>query len=230
MVHNETELIGIGLYTFSEAAQLTGVNARTIRRWVSGYSYRAEGERRKVSPMLQSKPVELQGDLCVSFLDLIEVRLVQAFRDEGVSWPKLREVYSIAADVVDSDHPFATRQFRTDGRRIFHESSMLSGGTRLENLHLRQFEFQEVVRPSLRGVQFGEKTAKAWYPLHPAKKVIIDPNRAFGQPITDQSGVPTKVLAKAVNVEGSEQAVAKWYNVALEDVSASVEFEERLAA
>jgi hypothetical protein len=45
-----------------------------------------------------------------------------------------------------------------------------------------------------------------------------------------QRGVPTQILAEAVKLEGSAEAVAFLYEVPKSDVLAAIEFEQRLAA
>lgn len=65
-------LAGVGLYTFGEAARLTGIPVRDLRRWLSGYSYR--GKRREapiaVAPLWETEfdddEVEMQSAFTTS--------------------------------------------------------------------------------------------------------------------------------------------------------------------
>jgi len=59
--------------------------------------------------------------------------------------------------------------------------------------------------------------------------VVIDPARAFGQPIVSHAGIPTATLADAVAAEGSVAKVARLYQVEQRSVRAALRFEQRLA-
>ena len=54
----------------------------------------------------------------ISFRDLIEIMCVGGFLNAGVRWPRLRKAYEKAAEILDADHPFATRRFLTDGYSV----------------------------------------------------------------------------------------------------------------
>jgi uncharacterized protein (DUF433 family) len=59
---------------------------------------------------------------------------------------------------------------------------------------------------------------------------ILDPTRAFGQPIATDFGAPTTTLADSVKVEGSVERVANIFEVAVSVVRDAVKFEESLIA
>jgi uncharacterized protein (DUF433 family) len=60
--------------------------------------------------------------------------------------------------------------------------------------------------------------------------VVLDPRRSFGQPIVNDEGVSTRVLAGAVQAEQSIERVAEWFEVKPASVRAAVDFENQLAA
>src|SRR4051812_45573373 len=82
---------GVGIYSILEAARLTGVAPRRIRRWIRGYSFRgATGQTRRSAPVFHSQLPVIDGQAALGFLDLIEVRFVDAFLKRGVQWPAIR--------------------------------------------------------------------------------------------------------------------------------------------
>ena len=166
----------------------------------------------------------------LSFLDMLESRVVAAFRRRGVTWPAIREAAERAREMYDSGHPFTVRKFLTDGRRIF--SAMEESGTvRLFDLNRAQYAFHDIVAPSLfEGVEYANDRAVRW--LHPAGhgRVVVDPARSFGRPVLAASGVPTDIVARAARVEEDEGRVAKIYRLTPRDVRAAVAFESRAAA
>lgn len=230
MQHNQSHLLGIGLYTFSEAARLTKVPSRRIRRWVRGYRFRLESGVHEMPPVLDATLPTVDSAIGLEFLDLIEIRLIQEFRNQGVGWRVIRSAAERAREILQTSHPFAAQRFKTDGRAIFLETVEAAGETKLLDLFRSQYAFHRVVEPSLKGLEFSEGKPILWYPMYPKKQVVVDPARSFGQPIVASAGVPTEVLARTAEVEGSVEAAARWFDVPRKAVTAAIEFEQRLAA
>jgi uncharacterized protein (DUF433 family) len=142
----------------------------------------------------------------------------------------LRRAHEIAKVRYGTEHPFCTRQFATDGKhiieRIHNESDV-----EFEEVGLGQKVFPKVVTPFLRDLKFSPDDQIAeWWPLGIERRVVLDPNRQFGQPIVFKSGVRTEVLYLAVKNGASEDDVAEWFDVERTDVQDAVEFEKRPAA
>jgi len=227
----QSQLLGKGIYSVSEAARLTSVNARRIRRWLEGYTYAIDCRIHSSSPVWRRQLPEIDGALALGFLDLMEVRFVDAFRKHGVSLHTIRRAAERAMEWFRRDHPLCTKRFKTDGRSIFAEIIEETGDTSLLDIVKRQYAFEKILAPYLyRGLEFSEEELVRWYPMAPKRRVVIDPERAFGQPIVTKEGVPTSVLAQSCKVEGSVVAVAQWYEVDVRSVRDAVEFEEQLAA
>jgi uncharacterized protein (DUF433 family)/DNA-binding transcriptional MerR regulator len=223
----EGSLLGVGVYSIPEAARLTGVSSSRIRRWLRGYSFTSGGAAR-TSPPLWQRQLASEDSLVLSFRDLLEVRFVDAFRRHGVSWKSIRMAAECAAEIVHDSYPFSTRRFKTDGRSIFAEILQETGDESLLDLVKSQYEFKSIVEPFLfEGLEFSALGIEPvrWWPLGMNRRVVIDPERSFGQPIVDPESVPTRVLASAFRAEGSIQAVARWYEVDLKSVEDALEFE-----
>lgn len=230
MTLQEPSFLGVGLYTVPEAARLTRVSPNRIRRWLRGYSFTVADGTQHLSPPVWQR--ELTGDeLALTFRDLIEVRFVHAFREAGLSWRVIRQSADRAADLFQTTHPFATRRFyRTDGRRIFAETLSESGEEELLDLFENQYTFRLIIEPYLFGLQFVENDLLRWWPLGVNRRVVIDPQRSFGEPITPKESVPTRVIMGGVRAEGSHEKVARWFGIPLRSVRDAVEFETGLAA
>lgn len=224
-------LIGVGLYTIPEGSRLTHVPPQNIRRWLFGYKYASKSGEMRTQPSLWSGDVPTaDGTKGLSFLDLMEVRMVHAFRQHNVSWKVIREAAGRACELYDDKHPFTMRCFSTDGNRIFAEITEQSK-ERLYDLNKKHYVLKPIVERSLfTGIEFEQDQAARWFPPSSKGKVVLDPNRSFGQPILNREGVPTAILAKAVKVEDSIEAVAKWYEVPVPAVRAAVAFEGQLAS
>jgi uncharacterized protein (DUF433 family) len=229
-VKQDLSLVGLGLYSPTEAAALTSVPSRTIRRWLQGHVI----EGKEYPPLWRSYLEKLDVEsLYLSFLDLVQLRVADAFIREGLSPLKIRRAIEYGAEIVASDYPFANARFRTDGKTVILHVLDAEGGDddKLIDLFRRgQYVMQKIIEPSLKGLEFDGDMAARWWPLGRAKGIVIDPKRQFGQPIDDASGVPTKILAEAAKAEGSAENAAKRFMVPVNSVDRAVAFELQLAA
>lgn len=227
------KMIGVGLYTFQEAAKLIDASAQELRRWLNGGHNNAQDLDTRVSnePLWQTELIEseVQG---ISFHDLLEVRFVKAFRKHGVTLQTIRLASRNARELFENPYPFTSKRFRTDGRSIFADALEESGETELLDIGKRQYAFAKIIESSLyHGIEFGsDELALRWYPMQRSKAVVLDPAIAFGKPIVANEGIRTSILYDAFRAEQSKPYVAKIYDVPIAAVEAAIRFEERLAA
>jgi uncharacterized protein (DUF433 family) len=227
------QYIGKGVYSLAEAERLIKIPRQRISRWTRGYTYQYKGETHRTPPLIAGDMEQIadKGPI-LSFLDLLEVRFLEAFLVYGVSRKAVRIAALNAQEFLGRHHPFSTRIFKTDGHSIFVEIAKGTDDKRLLDVVENQYVFDEIIAPYLyEGIDFNTfDDPQRWWPLGKKHVVVIDPKRGFGAPIVAHSGVPTNVLAGAFKVEGSVEFVAKWYEVSEREVRDAVLFEERLAA
>lgn len=227
---NPYELVGVGIYTVDDAARLLKAPARTIRRWMAGYGYTYEGERRQVPPLWRPDIGLIEDQLELSFRDLIELRFVRAFVGMGLDLRTVKGCMELAREYVDSDRPFSSGRFRTDGKTIFLESLDRLDEPAVIDLRKKQYVFKTVVEQTFRDLDVDQDIVRRWRPFGGKDSIVVDPERSFGQPIAARSGVPTIVLVEAVEAEGSVARVAALYEVDQAVVRDAVRFHEGLAA
>jgi len=220
-----------GIYTVRDASHLTGVSTGRVRRWLRGYRYRSRKKAYASPPLWHGQWEPIEHNLALGFLDLIEIRFVDAFLKAGVSWATLREARQRAEEMFQVSHPFCTNRFMTDGREIFVELHRETGEPSVIEIVTRQHVFADIIKPFLKELEFAEGSGVVrWWPLGEGRNVVLDPTRNFGRPIVAGHGVPTEVLAKAAEVTGSVTEVARWYEVPEREIEDAMEFERRLAA
>ncbi|MEM5544938.1 hypothetical protein WNY61_19585 [Sulfitobacter sp. AS92] len=225
----QTEFVGVGLYTISEAAKLLRSSPRTIRRWVEGYDYRRNGEKTH-SASLWQPDLSLEDSVELSFRDLIELRFIIAFTELGLSIQTIRSCLDAARKCIESDRPFSSGRFRTDGRRIFLQGADHLNDPVLIDLKRRQYVFNGVIERTFKDLDLEDDLVTRWRPYRGKESIVIDPTRSFGQPISSDFGVPTIVLAEAVQAEGSVARVAALYEVDRTVVVDAVRYHGELAA
>lgn len=221
-------LIGVGLYTPAEAGRLLDVPAAKISRWLRGHRIGERGYEPLWTPQVDLD----DGRIYLGFRDLMEVRVADKFIHYGISSQRVRAAILLAREVIGEDRPLSTDRFRTDGRDIFlRVVEMDEHGEereRLLNLFRRQYEFKQIIEPLLKTVDFDKRGAPfLWWPMGRRGNVVVDPARAFGQPIDAVTSVPTVVLAAAGQQEGIP-AAARAYDVPPASVRRAIEFERKM--
>jgi uncharacterized protein (DUF433 family)/DNA-binding transcriptional MerR regulator len=230
--------LGTGIYYPAEAARLLGVSASTLRRWVNGYTYWLAGadspRRRRQGPVIESDLPILGAARALSFLELMELRVVIALRKRGLSLQQIRGAAALARRVLDRSHPFASHGVFTDDKRIF--TTVFPGEELREIIELRkhrhaQIIIGQVLAPFLQEVEFDPSTgfAHRWWPRGRSVPVVLDPRIAFGSPVIEGTGIRTSVIARMAGRSGASE-VADAYDVSKRGVQAAVEFESLLLA
>jgi uncharacterized protein (DUF433 family) len=158
----------------------------------------------------------------------MELRLVMRFRKHGLSFRKIRIASERAAKIMSSSHPFASRKFMTDGKTILLQIAHEEQDRDLLDLVNEQYAIEDILSPLLLdGIDFDGELPTRW---SPAKGIVVDPRRAFGQPVVASCAIPAATLFAAFKAEGSIEKVAKWYEVEPAAVQQAVDFESRSAA
>jgi uncharacterized protein (DUF433 family) len=230
--------LGVGIYTRAEAARLIGVTQTRLRRWVGGYTYwykhqSVESLRRRPAVVKPKLPI-LGGAVALSFVELMELRVVKALIDKGISLQHVRAAAGLAARHFDTSYPFASRRVFTDGRRVF--ASLARDPSVADMVELSRDAVDQIIaggvfEPFLEEIDFDATTALAerWWPLGRSVPVVLDPRIAFGAPVVVGTRIRTNVLAGMASRTGPDET-ARAYRVSVEGVRAAVRFEQQLAA
>jgi hypothetical protein len=223
-----------GFYTVKDAARLIEAgSARRIIGWLRGYP------KSHVGPLLVRDFQPIDGREELSFLDLMEVRFVEHFREQGVGVRALRAALTSAREVFKDEKPLASRRIRfvttEDRKNLFSEeilkpAAKATEDTRLWSLLTRQYEIYELIMHRLaRGVVFDPSTeiANQWVPRpEQFPTILLDPKIAYGQPALP-SGFPTQMIYESWQAEDEDYgAISDWYDMPLEDVRIAVAFEQ----
>jgi uncharacterized protein (DUF433 family) len=236
--------LGKGIYSVSDAAriiratQIASAQTLALRRWIGAHRNGHNGKTKYSEPMLLHGAQHVDGEYYLTFLQLIEARMIGAFRDLGVSMSTIRAAVHVLAEEYGVEHPFALKRLWTDGKRFY--TDLLP--KRLKDIHHMsdkqathdilsgQYVFDIAHEYFLQNVDYASDIAGRLWPLGHERGIVMDPHRSFGRPIDSESGVSSYVLY-AMRKGGTPEAdVANWYGVKPTAVRASVEFELRMAA
>ncbi len=229
--------LGIGIYSRADAARLLHVTPSRLRRWVGGYTYISkywqEPERRPRPPVVRTDLPVIDDTIALSFLELMELRVVKGLIDGGVSLQGVRAAHTLCAQEFGTARPFASRRVYTDGRRVFTALSRDDDSDVIELSEAKRLQiiFGEVIQPFLQEIAFDEQSSLAsrWWPMGRPTPIILDPRIAFGSPVIEGTAIRTYVAARMAG-RSAPAAVADAFEIELGHVEAAVEFEEQLAA
>lgn len=216
-----------GFYTISEAARLLGLqNWRRVTRWL-------EPPRGGGEPVIIRDYAKVGREHELSFLDVIEVKFVEHFRNVRISLQSLRIAAKNAREELGVTHPFATGsvKFQTDRKQVFLDTARQTGDRQLLNLMTKQVEIYDVIEQTFaRDLEFSvDGIARLWHPAPDlTPNVRVSPVFAFGRPVISGRNVPTRTLFDAwIANEQHVESVADWFDVEPGDVEEAVKFEQR---
>ena len=221
--------LGVGLYPLSVAARLLIEKPATVQRWAFGYHRRLT----RYPPAIKTDFAPVGHSYVLTFVELVELLFIQGFLRSGLSWPKVRNAAVTAARLLKDDpHPFANRKWFVDAAAIYLKLGTEHGEEILvEVAGHAQIAIEPALKPYLQQLEFDiGGTAKRWFPMGFSSPVVLDPQRAFGSPITAKSGVPTEAIAQLHIAGDSADAIANWFQMDHDEVEAALAFEEQLAA
>ena len=242
-----SRLVVGGCYVLRDVRRLAGVPEAVSRRFVRDY----KGERGLWGGGNQRLGVRYY----VTFRDLMELRVINAFRSVGLHWPVIVRAAIYGRDRFGTDYPFSDRRFQTDGREVFdrggegpdpvalaaavHAHSVSDRGVMwLEQVSGNgQLAFDEVIGPSLfEPLDYLDDAPVRWYPAEEwgesgiGRSVVVDPKLSFGAPVVTDRYVPTQTLYWNFIAEGQNaELVARSYQISVDAVERAVAFEEAAA-
>ena len=225
--------LGIGIYSFADAARFIGAKPVELRRWMLGYNHKSkDGEQIFSKPLWKNQlsNLDVEG---LGFQDLIELRFIHTFRGTGVSLNTIRRTLDVARERLSTPYPFTCQKFKTDGRTIFMQVLEETGDESLVDVLKQQNVMNKIIGPSLRaGVELDLRgSATRWFPLKNSKAIVFDPTRKFGQPILNFFDIPTAAIVESVKAEsGNHQRVANLFDVPVLAIKKALEFENRTIA
>jgi uncharacterized protein (DUF433 family) len=221
--------IGKGIYTIAQVSRYTGIDARKISRWTRGYV----GREKKGHKSLYSHDFDQIGSsIALSFLDMIEIRFIDAFHKHGVSWKAIRVAAEKAQSILGKDHPFSTRTFYTDRKSILSRIATSEDEAELLNLVNSQYELDEILKPYLiEGLEYSSSDlAQRWHPLGGDRSVMIDPTINFGKPVLTSVNIDTSLIYGLYKKKKTIEEISFWYEIEPALVASAIRFEEKIAA
>lgn len=211
------------LYTVAEASRFLGVPTSTFATWAKGYVRRPPGRPVVVGEAIVTSVDAPRNYPSVPFIGLAEGMVLAAFRRGGISLQHIRKAVSILDREIGIDHALASRRVYTDGAVILFDYADAEHDLELAGLTevvSRQRVFAPVVREYLQRIEYAKDgwASQLASPTTRDRVVVVDPRRAFGQPIFVHGAAPVESVVNRWKAGEPLTEVARDFGVPPGDV------------
>jgi uncharacterized protein (DUF433 family) len=199
-------------YQIGEAAAYADISPQTVAAWHKIETAMLT-ERQKRAPL--------------SYMQLIEVAVVAAFRKMKVPLKRIRAAREYARRTLKSEFPFAEYRFKEEARHLYLDSEQaadIKPGTVAQADQEGQLEW-EIVIGRLREFDYEDKDGIVlkWHVAGRSSPIIIDPRISFGAPAV--KGTPTWIIKGRFDAGESDSDIAEDFGIARDDVREALKFE-----
>jgi uncharacterized protein (DUF433 family) len=212
--HKHTEpwrrRLRIPAYQVGEAARYARISAGTVAAW------------HKIEQRVLSAKQHRER---LSYLQLIELAVVAAFRKAKFSLKEIRAARDYVKINLESEYPFAEYEFKRYGKSLFTEYQEAGGARRLLKANQGgQLAWKEIIGPVLEEFEYEhEGVAIRWHVAGPSSPVIIDPRVSFGAPAV--KGTPTWIIKGRFDAGESDKEIAEDFDLNVSAVRQALKFE-----
>ena len=201
-------------YAFADAGRILQVRSQTVANWFRGYTRQGKD----YPPLFL---VSASGPFVrdrISYIELIEAKVVSAWRQHGISAQRIRRAREFAKVHLDIEFPFATRQFKTDGSRVLYEFERNEADTPKGPLFVDignaagQTVFPGYLRDVVELFEFTPERGDwpiFFYPRGRDVPLTIDPMFRAGQVTVSNRGITVDTILKRLQVEESKSFIAQ---------------------
>jgi uncharacterized protein (DUF433 family) len=202
--------LGIPAYQIGEAARYAQISPQTVAAW------------RKIDRKVLSEKHSRER---LSYLQLIELAVVAAFRKAKFQLSEIRAAREFVKLSLNSAYPFAEFEFKRYGKSLFTEYEEAGGRRKLVKANQAgQLAWKELVGPLLQEFEYEhEGIAIRWHVVGRTSPVIIDPRISFGAPSI--KGTPTWIIKGRYDAGESDTAIAEDFELEVSSVREALKFE-----
>jgi uncharacterized protein (DUF433 family) len=201
-------------YQVQEAARYAHVAPQTVVQWQKGAA----------GPALAPR----EQRVALSYMQLIEVAIVAALRNSGVTLRRIRDAREYVQQTLKSEFPFAEYRFKTDGQRLFMDFAEIVGkrkgrGTLLRPDQGGQLAWEAVIGRLEEFEYERNRIVIRWHVAGPQSAVAIDPRVSFGAPMV--KGIPTWAIKGRWEAGETPEEIADDFSLRKAEVVDALSFE-----
>lgn len=228
----------VPLYTTAEAARAVGLSPSTLATWARGYDRHPAGRLAvRAAPIITAFPAKPR-ESSVPFVGLSEALVLSAVRRAGVPLQRVRPALEVLSSQLGVHHALASKRLYTDGAEILFDYAEASSdpaapvARQLVVVREQQYAFVPVVERYLELITYGSDGYPELIrlPVYDKAEVIVDPYRAFGQPIFARGGARVSDAVDRFLAGESLLQVAEEFGVPQEELEDVIRAASRRAA
>jgi len=201
-----------GLLTLNDAARFLGIPRQTFHRWARGYQ--------RGAPLLHVLPGTGPREAATTFISLAEAWTLWALREAGVRPQRIRPALERLRSEFGQKYVLVAPELSTDGIDVLWDFSRSAEGEGLIEGGTGQHVIREIVADHLRYLSWRDDGYPSLLQLRHCEpsKVVVDPDRAFGQPIFEGSRVRMADVAGMLKAGEEAVVVAEELGISVDDV------------
>ena len=229
----------VPLYSVAETAQYLGVPASTFHTWVKGYVRRPSDRRTVVGAPILSVVAQSGPEPSVPFVGLAEGMVLAAVRRSGVPMQRIRPALLELQASIGIEHALASSALYTDGAEVLYDfakaqrdDAIAASARDLVVVRNGQRVFTDVIADYLQRIEYASDgyAAIVHLPDYLRRQVVVDPERAFGQPIFVHGGARVRDVLDRFQAGESLTELAEDYGVPVIELEDAVRVASRRAA
>jgi uncharacterized protein (DUF433 family) len=202
-------------YQIAEAARYAQISTQTVTAW------------HKIEAAMLS---QRDKRAALSYLQLMYVAVVAAFRKQKVKLDRIRAAREWAARTLESEYPFAEYRFKEEAKHLWLDSSQIADlkpGTVIQADQEGQLAWEPIIGRLQEFEYEHEGIVLRWHVAGVNSAIIIDPRISFGAPTV--RGTPTWVIKGRYDAGESDSDIAGDFGIDKQEVREALKFEGVLA-
>ncbi len=199
------------LFTLREGAAYLDVPPSTLHEWA---------RPRDAEPLLTIFPRAGRA-ATLPFVGFAEAFVLNSLRRAGVPMQRIRPAVTLLSQEIGLDHALASRRVYTDGAEVIYDyASHSEDEALLTVVRTGQEHLADVIRAYLQPITYGDDgwVERMRLPAYAAANVVVDPRRAFGQPVVIDGGARVEDLVDRFQAGDSAVEIADDFGVPLAGV------------
>jgi uncharacterized protein (DUF433 family) len=168
----------------------------------------------------------------INFYGLVEFYTFYHLREKGFSAKHIKKFHDEISKTLQTNYPFASirvadRKKESKKSKIWYEYL----GEYMRDDRITQPSINSFIKPFIKHIEYGnDQIAKRLFPLGKSKKIVVDPEHQFGQPVINGTNLQTQTVFTLYQAGESKVNIKKLYDISEREIDEAIEFHKPKAA
>lgn len=213
--------LGTGFFTITDIANILKIDRNKISYLVRNYWNDRLSKKSDYKYLFETDKV-----LALNFFALIEIKVLHILRQNGVGYKKALKSHKFLSKKFNTPYPFAHHSFYRSGGDILFEQWK----DFIQAEETQQIAIRGIIEPFSEKIEYNSNNiAKAYFPLGKDKKIVVDPEHQFGEPVLLNTNILASTVYKMYKAGDSVKLISKVYNLDENSVNDAILFFESAA-